>query len=293
MKPITIQSREPQLYLANHKMSLQFQNMAASITGQNYYAKSIQFAESLDIEYFDALGTNSFNVVTAQEPQGTISLSFYVTTGEEISAITGQYGKTGFVSVKAGPFSTDSALLSSFSLQGDSVGLVEGSVGYTYYGGLVSGSATSIGSKTIIPAHGGATIAEVEDLGASSILSFNYSVSQSYDVRYGIGSDIPLGVTFTEGTRTLGLEAQTQDTSFNQTSLTGADGLCPNPIGEAGLAAKRGNIILKNLCGETVSTVDISGYLESRDFSASPNQNVSSNLTFTEKFPNSNIPGEC
>ena len=223
--------------------------MAASITGQNYYAKSIQFAESLDIEYFDALGTNSFNVVTAEEPQGTISLSFY--------------------------------------------GLVEGSVGYTYYGGLVSGSATSIGSKTITPAHGGATIAQVEDLGASSILSFDYSVSQSYDVRYGIGSDIPLGVTFTEGTRTLALEAQTQDTSFNQTSLTGADGLCPTPIGEAGLAAKTGNIILKNLCGETVSTVDISGYLESRNFSASPNQNVSSNLTFTEKFPNSNISGEC
>tara|TARA_R110002020_G_scaffold166829_1_gene354997 strand:+ start:2048 stop:2872 length:825 start_codon:yes stop_codon:yes gene_type:complete len=274
-------------------MSLQFQNMAASITGQSYYAKSIQFSEQLSAEYFTSLGMNSFSAVAATQPEGNVSISFYVTTGEEISAITGQYGRTGFVSVKAGPFSTDTALLSSFSVQGDSLGIVEASVDYTYYGQLTSGSATSIGSETIIPVHGGATLAEVQDLGVSSILSFDYSVSQTYNVQYGIGSATPQRVSFTEGERTLNLDAQTQDISFSKTSLTGVSGLCPSAIGEGGFVPKTGKVILKNLCGETVSTLDISGYLESRSFDASPGQNVNSSLTFTEKFPNSNIKVGC
>ena len=68
-------------------MSLQFQNMAASITGQSYYAKSIQFSEQLSAEYFTSLGMNSFSAVAATQPEGNVSISFYVTTGEEISEI--------------------------------------------------------------------------------------------------------------------------------------------------------------------------------------------------------------
>ena len=69
--------------------------------------------------------------------------------------------------------------------------------------------------------------------------------------------------------------------------------MCPNPEGSPGFSSKQASVVLKNLCSETVATLDISGYLESRDFSAAPNENVASSFSLTEKFPNSNIPGEC
>ena len=274
-------------------MSFQFKNMAASITGQLYYAKSIEFSEGLDITYFDTLGNYGTSSVLAKAPEGTVSMSFYVTTGEEISAITGQYGKTGFVSVRGGPFSAEKALLSSFSVRGEANGIVEGSVGYNYYGSLTSGSDTTIGSATIVPAHGGATVVQASGLGAASVISFDYAVSQSHEVRYGIGSSLPKAVTFQEGTRTLNLQVQTEDLNFAQSSLSGTSGVCPNGEGDAGFSPKVSNIILKNLCEETVCSLDISGYLDSRDFSASPNENVQSTLNITEKFPNSIISGEC
>jgi len=248
--------------------------MAVSVNGQDYYASSISFNESIELTNYAALGSSRMNSVTAKAPE----ISFYVTTGVEISNITGQYGKTGFVSISGGPFFTTKALLGGFSLAGNPNSLIEGTLNYNYYGGLGSGSASSIGGATIKPAHGTMTSIDVSNMGASSVLDFDYSVNQSYEVRYGLGS------SFT---------ANLEDVNFLDSSLTGTSGICPNEPEDAGFSAKTASMQVKNICNETISALDISGFIQSRDINASPGEKVQTSINITEFFPNANISGEC
>lgn len=267
--------------------------MAVSINGQDYYASSISFNESIELTNYAALGSSRMNSVTAKAPEGSIDISFYVTTGVEISNITGQYGKTGFVSISGGPFFTTKALLGGFSLAGNPNSLIEGTLNYNYYGGLGSGSASSIGGATIKPAHGTMTSVDVSNMGASSVLDFDYSVNQSYEVRYGLGSTEPQAVNFQEGTRELSFTANLEDVNFLDSSLTGTSGICPNEPEDAGFSAKTASMQVKNICNETISALDISGFIQSRDINASPGEKVQTSINITEFFPNANISGEC
>jgi len=277
-------------------MSLNFKNMAVSISGSDsdltgsYYADSVSISESLSELNFATLGSNSNNSVSAKAPEGSIDVSFYITTGNEISAITGHYGKTGFIEVNVGPFKAQKSLLESFSFGLEPLGLIMGSMTYSYYGQIESGTPASISSSpTIVPAHGAKSVIEVESVGVSSAVGLSYDFSQTYDIGYSLGQTGPARVTFQEMTKTLSIDAQAQDVDFSQSSLTGTSGICQNVEGEAGFSVKTGTVTLKNLCDETIGELGVTGFLESRSFDASPNQNVSQSLSITEV----SREGEC
>jgi hypothetical protein len=270
--------------------------MGVSISGtdsnlnSSYYANSVGISESLNELNFGTLGGNSVNTVTAKAPEGSIDVSFYITTGTEIDAITGHYGRTGFIEVRAGPFTAKKSLLESFNLSIEPVGMIMGSMNYTYYGQIHSGAAASTASSpTIIPAHGAKSEINFNNIGVSGALGLSYDFSQSYDIGYSLGHVGPARVTFQEMTKTVSIDAQAQDVNFAQSSLTGSSGLCSNITGEEGFSIKSGTIVLKNLCNETISTLGITGYLESRDFSSGPNENVAQSMSLTQV----SREGEC
>lgn len=270
-------------------MSLTFENMAVAVSGEDtdlsssYYANSVSISESLGEINFGSLGSNSTNSVSAKAPEGSIDISFYITTGGEIDAITGHYGKTGFIEVNAGPFKAKKCLLNSFSFALEPLGMVMGSMAYTYYGQIESGSfdATS-SSPTIRPAHGAKSDLTLDSMGVSGVLSISYDFSQSYDIGYTLGQSAPARVTFQEMTKNLSIDAQAQDIDFSKSSLTGASGICHAPIGEDGFSLKSGSISLKNLCNEGIAEFNLSGYLESRSFDGAPGENVAQSLAMVE-----------
>ena len=92
-------------------MSVQFKNMKASVGSQDYFAESISISEGIDLEYFSALGTKSQGVIAPTHPEGTFSIDFYITTGNEINNIRNSHGSTAFSEVRAGPFIMKKALL--------------------------------------------------------------------------------------------------------------------------------------------------------------------------------------
>ena len=277
-------------------MSLNFKNMAASVSGSDtdlsssYYANSISISESLSELNFGSLGSNATNSVSAKAPEGTIDLSFYITTGSEITAITGHYGKTGFLEVRAGPFTADKCLLESFNFAIDPVGMVMGSTSYSYYGQIQSGALNPTGSApTIRPTHGAKSDLNLDSMGVSGAIAISYDVSQSYDIGYTLGQSAPARVTFQELTKNISIDAQAEDVNFSKSNLTGASGVCHTPIGEDGFSLKSGIISLKNLCDEEIASFDFSGYLESRSFESAAGDNVQQSLSLTEV----SREGEC
>lgn len=263
--------------------------MAVAISGQKYYADSASISESLSELNFASLGGNTINTVNAKAPEGSIELSFYITTGNEITNITNQYGKTGFQEVKVGPFTAEKSLLQSFGVQVDPVGVLRGSLNYAYYGQLTSGVGAAPSGATIIPAHGAASTVGVTDVGVTSAVGFSYDFSQSFDVAFSIGSSAPARVTFQEMAKELSIDAQAHDTSFSQSALTGSSGICHNASGEAGFSVKTGVLVLKNLCQESIGELGVTGYLETRSFSMEANQNVQQSLSIKEV----SVAGEC
>ena len=277
-------------------MSLNFRNMGVSISGKDssltssYYADSISVSESLSALNFGTLGSNQVATATAKAPEGSLDVSFYITTGQEITAITGHYGRTGFIEVQAGPFKVEDALLQSFNFSVDPLGLIMGSMGYQYYGQLKSGSAAPLpSSPTIKPAHGATSSVQAASIGVSGVLSATYDFSQSYDVGFSIGSSKPARVTFQEMTKSLDIEAQAQDVNFEQSSLTGTSGICLSPSGTAGFSPKSGIVSLKNLCSEQIGVLDVVGFLERRGFDSAPNTNVAESLSIVSV----SREGEC
>tara|TARA_Y100001937_G_C7120806_1_gene332488 strand:- start:6 stop:839 length:834 start_codon:yes stop_codon:yes gene_type:complete len=277
-------------------MSLNFKNMGFSLSGldsnlnSSYYADSISISESLNELNFGTLGGNSVNTVSARAPEGSIDVSFYITTGAEIDAITGHYGRTGFIELRAGPFTAKQSLLQSFNFAVEPLGMIMGSMNYNYYGQIHSGSAASTPSApTILPAHGARSSLALENIGVTNAIGVSYDFSQSYDVGYSLGQTGPARVTFQEMTKTISVDAQAQDVSFSQSSLTGNSGLCANLTGEEGFSIKSGTIGLNNLCNENIANLGVTGYIESRDFTASPNENVAQSISLIEVSKE----GEC
>ena len=97
-------------------MSLSFKNLKTVVNGQDYYAESVDISESISIETFSALGTKSSYAFPSNKPEGSINMTFYVTTGDELSNIESQYAKSDFISISVGPFEVSNALLNSFFL---------------------------------------------------------------------------------------------------------------------------------------------------------------------------------
>lgn len=268
---------------------MNFKNMGVSISGKqtdltsHYYADSVSISESLSEINFSSLGSNAINTATAKAPEGTIDFSFYITTGQEIEAITGHYGKTGFIEVRAGPFTASDSLLQSFDVGLDPQGIMKGSMSYQYYGQISSGSAsTPPVPTTIIPAHGASSTLELSSMGVSSAKAVTYSFSQTYNVGFSIGSSTPARVTFENLTKNLDIDTQAQDINFEKSNLTGTSGVCHNEEGEGGFSLKSGTLTIKNLCSESITDLRVSGYLESRSFSSTPNENVQQSLSLVE-----------
>ena len=265
-------------------MSLFFKNLRTTIDGQDYYAESVDLSESISIETFSALGTKGSYAFPSNKPEGSMSMTFYLTTGTEISIIENQYGKTGFVDLQVGPFETSHGLLNSFSVQADANNIIKGSVSYNYYGQISSGSSVSKGNAEITPAHGAASTSNATEVGASGVLSFDYSFSQSHEVQYGLGNNNPSKVIFNEATKELTVNALASDIDFNQTSLTGVDALCDGEPGEAGFTKKNISVSLNNLCQENVSSLSVSGYISERSINAEPGGEVVETVKVIEKF---------
>jgi len=262
-------------------MSVSFKNMKASIGSQSYYAESINISESIDVDSFAALGTKNYNTIARGHPEGSIDIDFYVTTGDEIDMIESGYGSTGFTEVRAGPFIIKNALLNSFSINGSPSDIIRGSISYSYYGQMESGSSPSKSGATIIPAHGASSSGRMEDLGVSKMISFDYSFSQNFDVKYSLASSGISRVSYAGGSKTLDIESVLSDVDFEKTNLTGASGLC---ISESGFSKRASEIGLYNLCQEHVADLSISGILNSRSLSSSPGSEVIERINISEKY---------
>lgn len=265
-------------------MSLYFKNLRTTINGQSYYAESVDISESIPIETFSALGTKGSYAFPSNKPEGSINMTFYLTTGDEVSNIEDQYGKSQFTDISVGPFSVENALLNSFSVQGDSNTIIKGSVSYNYYGQMTSGSTPSKGSVEITPAHGAASLGTFTDIGITDITSFDYAFSQSHDVQYEIGSNVPSKVIFQEASKDMTLNILASDANFSQSNLTGVNGLCQDNDGSAGFAKKSLSIALKNLCQENVASLSIAGYVKERSFGAEPGKEAMQTLKVSEKY---------
>lgn len=264
-------------------MNAAFKNMITSINGQNYYAESVGLSESISIEYFSPMGTKSYSAFPTNQPEGSIDITFYITTGEELNVIESGYARTGFSNIQIGPFSTNQALLSSFSVNSDASNIIRGSLSYSYYGQIQSGQVPDQSGASIIPAHGAASSGSLSDFGASKILSFDYSFSQSFDVKYSLGKTTPSKISLTDATRSLSIDHLISDVEYEKTNLTGSSGLCNNNEGE-GFVKRSGYIELNNLCQNYIGKLDITGYIESRSFSVEPGGEVVQSLQIGEKY---------
>ena len=257
--------------------------MITSVGEQRYYAESVSLSESINIEYFAPMGTKNYSAFPASKPEGSIDISFYITTGSELETIKSGYADTGFCNIQVGPFSTNQALLSSFSVSADASNIIKGSLSYSYYGQIESGSVPDQSGASIIPAHGAASSGSLGGFGASEILSFEYSFSQSFDVKYSLGSVSPSKIVMTDAARSLSINNLISDVDYEKTNLTGSSGLCDNNDGK-GFTKKSGFIDLRNLCREHIGFLDITGYIESRTFSVEPGGEVMESLQIGEKY---------
>jgi len=264
-------------------MNAAFKNMITSINGQNYYAESVGLSESVSIEYFSAMGTKNYSAFPTSKPEGSIDIDFYITTGEELNVIESGYAVTGFSSIQIGPFFTDQALLSSFSVNSDATSIVRGSLSYSYYGQIQSGEVPDQSGASIIPAHGAASSGSLQDFGVSRTLNFDYSFDQSYDVKYSLGSVSPTRVSLVEATRSLSIDHLISDVDYEKTNLTGSSGLCYDNSGE-GFVKRSGYIDLNNLCQHNIGKLEITGYIQARSFSVEPGGEVVQTLQIEEKY---------
>jgi|TARA_Y100000289_G_scaffold19707_1_gene19023 hypothetical protein len=265
-------------------MSVRFENMLASIDGQDYYAESIDISESISIQEFSALGTKNASAFPTNRPEGTININFYITSGVEISNIEDQYAETGFVQVQAGPFTLRNAILNSFSIQGDATSLIKGSASYNYYGQMESGSTPSKGTAEIVPAHGASSYGALTNFGAHELLDFDYSFNQSMEVQYVLGNNDPAKVIFNDATQEFNLSNLISDMNFTKTNLTGVDGLCDGSASGEGFYERSGSLYIKNLCNESVYNLTVSGFIQERSLSSQPGGEVIESIKITKKF---------
>ncbi len=264
-------------------MQVSYKNLITDINGQDYYAQSVDLSESIEIEYFSALGTKNYSAFPRGKPEGDISMQFYLTTGSEIEAIESGYASTGFSKISIGPFSTDQALLQSFSISSDHDSLITANASYSYYGQINSGVVPDKKTASIKPAHGAASSGDLTGFGINRMLNFSYSFDQSFDVKYSLGSISPSKIVMNGASKRLSVSSLISDLDYEKTSLTGASGLCAGEEGE-GFQKKSGYINLNNLCNNFVGSVSINGYMESRDFSSSPGSEVVESIRVTEKY---------
>ena len=277
-----------------------FKNLAANYNEQHYYSDSVTYSESATMQEIKTLGNTNGTSVMANPVEGTVSMSYYLTEAAEASAMTGQFGKTGFKSFSTGPLSVSDTHLTSWSIEGSANELVKGSASYTYYGSMISGSAGgSSGDATITPAVGGKTTLTLKTPAGSTVLneisSFSYSIDQSYEVTYALGSLTPSRVKMTEGSMTLEVDGPTDSVDWTQSIITGDEGLCP-PTGDGPGGWINYVLKLRSACstGEnTIFTVTNSGRLESKSITIAPNTPVQSSFTLVNKFPNAEIQEEC
>lgn len=265
-------------------MSIYFKNMPVSIDGVGYYAESVDFSESIGIEEFSALGTKQSYYFPSTKPEGSVNVSFYITSANEITNIQNQYSETSFTNLSIGPFTLANSLLSSFSIAGDSQSLIKGSVSYTYYGQMQKGATPSHTNAEIKPAHGAASTASMQNFGYSDLLNFDYNFSQSFDVQYQIGGSTPSKVIFNEGTIELQIEGLISDVDFTKTNLTGVNALCDGSAAEEGFYQREGQINLKNLCQNSVGAINVDGFVQERSMSVEPGGEVVERVKITEKY---------
>ena len=264
-------------------MNASFKNMVTSINGQTYYAESVGLSEGIEIEYFAPMGTKNYSAFARNRPEGSIDISFYITTGDEISAIESGYAETGFSQIQIGPFSTSRALLNSFSVNSDASSIIRGSLSYQYFEQIESGEVPDQESATIIPAHGASSSGHLNEFGASKILDFDYSFSQSFEVKYSLGNSEPSNISLSDATRSLNITNLISDVDYEKTNLTGSSGLCYDSEGD-GFTKRSGYIELNNLCQEYVGKLEITGYIESRNFSVEPGGELKESISIGEKY---------
>ena len=173
------------------------------------------------------------------------------------------------------------ACLTSFSVGGDPASIIKGSLTYNYYGQMSSGSSPSKGDITISPAHGASSSGQLDSVGVTRFLNFEYSFEQSFDVKYSMSGEQPNKVVFVGGSQSLSLDVLMSDVNFEKTNLTGASGFC---VSQSGFAERVAEVNLYNLCSEHVADLPISGYLKERSISTSPGAEVIESITVTQKY---------
>jgi hypothetical protein len=271
-------------------MSVYYKNLKTTLDGQVYYANSVSISEGVEMQDFTPLGTTKSYSFPSNKPEGSVDIDFYVTSSSEITKLHDQLGQIRLLSLSVGPFSTSQALVSSFSVRGEPNNILQASASFTYYGQMSKGSTPAQSNATIDPAHGASSTVSLSEVGMADVVSFDYSFSQSHEVKYSLGDSAPSKIIFNEATKEMELSALMSDVTFSKTNLTGANELCSG-IDSDGVSRRNLSITLKDLCSSTIETLEIDGYLTSRDITAEPGGEAIETVNVTEKYvPNGNCP---
>ena len=258
-------------------MGFEFKNTEVLINNQSYYADSVQISENADYDY-DKDG----NATVAFQPQGSVDISFYVTSSQEITNIENSFGSVDFVDLDVGSYTVTNAIVNSFSIDGEENDLIKATVQYDYYAetGKLSagGSSSQTTGITISPAHNAASTASVSDFTSTGILTFSYSHSQEIEVtKTSTGANF----AFTESTKNLTFTLPTEDAVFNKINLT--QGYQQGSLSSVFQQTNVG-ISLNDLCQNSKGSISVAGNLTNANFDLTQNEDAISQLSVTQKY---------
>jgi len=183
---------------------ISFKNTPFKINGTQIYATQASLSEKVDYARVEGLGYTDVGLAQSSRPEGEFSAEFYIREGEADFFMT----KTGLVQLNGaiGGVTFETGYMEEFSLSIEPLSLIKANVKGRFFGPLTWGNPEVTPNDSEIEpdsdfAHGAkSTIANHADA-----ISLSYSVSQSVEPSYVIGSTEIIGFKYRGGQITVGL----------------------------------------------------------------------------------------
>ncbi len=254
------------------------EDAGASIGGQKYYITSADISENVEYDYDEKTSTSS----VGSQPQGSVSMSFYVTNSQEITNIEAGFGGANFTDLSIGGFDVGNAIVNSFSVNGSEAGVVTATVQYDYYadkGQLTEKSSPPpITGATISPAYGETSSVTASAFASSGFSSFDYSHTQQIEVQE---TSTGVNFTFAESTKNLTFTVPTSGLTFSNANIT--EGYDTSKGSASVFQPTTASVNLNDLCENAKGSLSVAGKLISSNLSSIENEVDVSELSITEK----------
>ena len=256
-------------------MSILFENCPVQIANTGVYATSASLDQSIGTETLKLLGANNVTVVGNEAPRGTFSADFIIHDENLISKMTGFKGDNSYFTCVVGPYTATDCLFTSFSISAEPNTILTASFGADVYGEITTGATPASSIDTVTGAHSSTMVSDFTTVGYSNrTFSFSYDLSQGYTTLYSLtGGFTPVIKEISEGEEAVSVEGDNI-----AVALTGVNGIiCLETVGNIALSFDDG-------CGSSRGSLDVNGYITSRDISITENELVRGNASITNPF---------